>query len=428
MASLAWVLGALVGCGGSAGAPDADAAVDADHGEALGPALYPADRILSPLTPELVAHLREVHATLQAGAGADAVFAKIGDSHTVTTSYLGCFASSTAVDLAGRDLAATVAHFGAGDAAGTTPYQRVSAAATIGWAAFQALAGTPSPIEQELAAIHPAFATVMFGTNDIGYDRIDRYGQNLVAITDLLLARGIIPVLSTIPPRDDDAAAQTWVPRYNAIVRGVAQTRGVPLIDLHLALGPLAAHGLGPDHLHLETFPGGACKLTTAGLAHGNNTRNLATLETLDRLRRTILAAEPAPDATAAHLRGAGTSAQPFLVEQLPFADRRDTRTFGASEVASYPTCSPAAEGGNEVYYRLEVSGPTQLHAYVIDLDADVDLHVLRGAPTPDACFARGDTTVDTALTPGTYYVVVDTFVSAGTPKAGDYTVVITTD
>ncbi len=410
---IAFVL--LAGCGSSDSMTEVDASPPA-----LGPVLYPAGQTLSPLTPDLVAHLRTVHA-LSSRSGA--VFAKIGDSHTVSTSYLACFGGTT-VDLGGRDLTATVAHFKAGDAAGTTPYQRVSVAATVGWSAFQVLAGSPSPLAQEVTAIHPAFATVLFGTNDIGYNRIDRFGQNLASISDTLLAQGIIPVLSTLPPRDDDAAADAQVPRYNAIARGIAQTRGIPLVDLHAELLLLAGHGLGGDNLHLETYAGGACQLTAAGLAHGNNTRNLIVLQTLDRLRRTVVAAEDAPDADAPRLAGAGAPADPFVIAALPFADRRDTSSFGVDAITSYPACGPQDEHGNEVYYRLEVTTVGMFHVYAIDADADIDLHVLRDAPAASGCLARGDTIVDVQLVPGTYYIVADTF----SGKSGDYTIVVMRD
>lgn len=386
----------------------------------LAPVLYPGDRTLSPLTPDLVEHLRAIHA---ASTGSDRVFAKIGDSHTVSTSYLACFVGA-AVDLGGRDLAATVAQFAGSDAAGTSAFARTSLAATIGWAAFQALAGTPTPIDQELAAITPAFATVMFGTNDIGYGRIDRFGRNLATIADGLLAQGIIPVLSTIPPRDDSATADAEVPHYNAIARGIAQTRGVPLVDLHRELVVLPGHGLGGDGLHLESAPAGACQLTPTGLTHGNNLRNLHVLTTLDRLRRTVLAGEPAPDPDAPRLAGAGSPTDPFEITALPFADRRDTRTFGVDQHASYPPCGTQDQRGNEVYYRLELAAPATLQAYAIDADADIDLQLLAGAPTADACVVRADTTLVRRVEPGVYYLVADTYQGL----AGDYTLVVTVD
>jgi hypothetical protein len=403
------------GTDGPDGGMGIDAAVDP-----AAPVLYPTGQTLSPLTPDLVAHLRAIHAT---GTGEAMVFAKVGDSHTETPSYLACFAG-TNVDLGGRDLAATVAHFKAGDAAGTTPFQRVSIATKIGWSAFQVLSGTPSPLAQEIAALQPAFATVMFGTNDIGYNRIDRYGQNLATIADTLIAAGVIPIFSSIPPRDDDAAADLQVPRYNAVARGVAMTRGIPFVDLHRELAVLPGHGLGGDDLHLETYSGGACKLDATGIMHGNNVRNLWALSALDQMRRTVLAAEPAPDADAPRLAGHGAPDDPFLVSVLPFADRRDTATFGTDAITSYPACGPQDERGNEVYYRITLAAPAMLHAYVIDDTADVDLHLLADAPTSAACLARGDTAIDRQLAAGTYYVVADTF----SGKTGDFTIVVMTD
>ena len=231
-------------------------------------------------------------------------------------------------------------------------------------------------------------------------------------------------MLSTIPPRDDSAAADAQVPRYNAVARGVAQTRGVPLVDLHRELVALPGHGIGGDGLHLESFSGGACKLTAAGLAHGNNVRNLHVLTTLDRLRRTLLAGEPAPDADAPRLAGSGSPADPFVIAALPFADRRDTRTFGADLSASYPACGPQDQRGNEVYYRVDVAAPTTLHAYALDDAADIDLVLLAGAPAADACVARADTILDRQVEPGTYYVVADTYAGL----AGDYTIVVMED
>ena len=110
-----------------------------------------------------------------------------------------------------------------GSVGGTDPYRRGSLAATVGWSASAALSGSPSPLSRELDAARPRAATVMFGTNDIQSRDIFRYGANLLDITDQAIARGVIPILSTVPPRDDNADADLWVPRYNAVVLGVAR-------------------------------------------------------------------------------------------------------------------------------------------------------------------------------------------------------------
>jgi len=173
-----------------------------------------------------------------------------------------------------------------------------------------------------------------------------------------------------------------------------------------------------------SAYSGGACKLTAAGLEHGNNVRNLHVLATLDRVRRSLLAGEPAPDADAPRLVGAGAAEDPFVIAALPFADRRDTRTFGSATIASYGTCGPQDERGNEVYYRLDITAPVVLHAYVIDDAADIDLHLLGDRASAETCLARGDVEISRSLTPGTYYLVADTFEAS----AGDYTIVVMTD
>jgi hypothetical protein len=426
MTALVTVSPVLVACDEAPAVADQDAGVvDARAADAAPApvtfAQYPTDRTLSPLSPSVVAGLRAIHVT---ATGSDATFAKIGDSQTAASGYLTCFATA-AVDLAGHDLAGTLAHFKAGDAAGADPFARKSLAAVVGWPAFKAISGAPTPVELELAAIHPTFATIMFGSNDAGWVSIDRFGRNLIEIGDELLAHGVIPIYSSFPPRDDDPAADALVARYNAVVRGVASTRGLPFIDLHRELMSLPAHGLGPDHLHLASAAGGGCKLDPASLGHGNNLRNLLTLETLDRLRATVLDAMPAPDLELPRSAGSGLPADPLVIDAFPYADRRDTRA-GVRAIASYPGCSAADEGGPELYYQVTITAPTTLHAYALEAaGVDVDLQLLDAG---GACLGRGDTTIDHAVAAGTYTLVVDTFASGAIERGGEYVLVVTTD
>jgi len=375
------------------------------------PVIYPPDRTLSPITGELARRLRSV---ITAGTGRSEVVAKIGDSLTVAREYLGCFAVDRYVHLADREaLRPTIDWFSTPVAAGEPAWARKSLAAAKGWAAFRALAGQPSPIDRELAAIEPAFATVLFGTNDIGFARLDRYGRNLLDITDLLLARGVVPILSSIPPRDDDPAANVWVPRYNAVARAVAQARQVPFIDLHRELATVPRHGLTRDRVHLDSQLTG-CTFTATGLLHGNNRRNLLTLEMLDRLRRAVLLGEPAPDPDAARLTGTGTAVDPVVVSTLPFGDSRDTRTTSTAGAIDRYACGRSDAGGTEVYYRIDVTTKTRLRAYVIDRasnargSGDHDLYLLRDRIDPSACVARGSFALGAELAPGTYFLVVD--------------------
>ncbi|MEW6430051.1 MAG: SGNH/GDSL hydrolase family protein [Myxococcota bacterium] len=408
-----------------AGSPDAGA-VDAGR-QVL---VYPVGPLHSPLTPEVAAHLRAVAAR---GPGlADDVFAKVGDSNTVNTNYLSCFAG-TNVDLAGRTaLQPALDAFRGGTAGATTPFNRVSLAATVGWSAGAALAGSPSPLEREVAAISPRFATVMFGTNDVGFQDPYAFGRNLFTIADTLLAQGVVPIFTSVPRRDDSAAAGVWVPRYNLVTRGVAQARRVPFVDLYEALETVPAHGLGGDGVHLNVYaPSGArgCVLTPAGLGYGHNTRNLLTLEALARARGAVLG-EAAPDATAPLRGGDGTLASPIVIDGLPFVDVRDTRVDGERRVASYPGCASAAnESGPEVLYRLELAQPATVRAFVVSLSGvDVDVHLLSAPGDGQACLARNDKVVVRALAAGTSWLALDTYVSGGVELAGEYLLAVLVD
>lgn len=411
---------------GDAGGGDAgDAALDPDTGPPAptGRVVYTDDRDVSPVTEDLAAGLRGIAAR---GAANEHVFAKIGDSITVSTSFLDCF-DGTRFDLDGRtDLETTRAFFAAADTGGgVSPFSRTSLCATVGWSASAALAGAPRPIDAELDAITPRYASVMFGTNDVGFRTPFAFAENMLDITDTLLDRGVIPVLSSIPPRDDDPTADASVPLFGWLVRGIAQGRQVPFVDLHRAMLPLAAHGLGPDHVHPNAYSGGACVLTAAGLGYGYDQRNLLVLEALDRARR-AREGEAAPDASAPRTVGSGTFADPFVVDALPFTDLRSTATSSESRIDTY-ACSTANEGGTERYYRIDVSVATHLHAWLVDRGSvDVDLHLLDATGAAAGCIARDDRELQADLAPGTYYLSIDSYVTSDAmAHPGEYLLVL---
>lgn len=397
-----------------------------------GPAIYVAGRDHSPLTPAVVARLRrlrDAHPEM-----ADDVFAKVGASATVSRSFLHCFGGDPArIDLDGRDgLWATIDHFRAGDAGGVDPFRRESEAAVVGWSARSVLAGAPSALDREIDALAPRFAVVMYGTNDIQRRDIDGYAGDMLTLVDRLLARGVIPILTSIMPRDDDPEADRLVPSYNAVVRGVAEARQVPFVDFHRNLVPLPDHGLSSDRLHPSTYrPGGAprpCVFTPDGLRHGYNIRNLLTIQALDRLARVLLDDEPAPDPPARPRPGRGAPDDPFVVDRLPFADLRDTRASPHRSLEAYPSCDAGQdESGPEYVYRFDVARTTTIRAWVLDRgDVDVDLHLLADPDDPETCLDRDHHGLIADLAPGTWYFVVDTFVPRdGEPRAGEYLFVV---
>jgi hypothetical protein len=112
-----------------------------------------------------------------------------------------------------------------------------------------------------------------------------------------------------------------------------------------------------------------------------------------------------------------------ICVDRFPFTNTNDTSTSTRSIFDHY-SCAPATnESGNERVYRVEVPAPGFLSAAVYETSGvDVDVHIL-SALDSQACVSRGNLNAKADVTAGTWFVVVDTWVSAGVPQAGPYRV-----
>jgi hypothetical protein len=110
-------------------------------------------------------------------------------------------------------------------------------------------------------------------------------------------------------------------------------------------------------------------------------------------------------------------------VDRLPFRDRGDTRG-GPRTVDRYACAPDVDESGPERRYRIDVAHEGLLAVSLTGLDpgTDVDVHLLAG-PAPDDCLDRGHWRAAAWVRPGTYWIVVDTWVDAqGEPLPGAYT------
>ncbi len=404
-----------------------------------GPTRYPPDQVSSPVSTSVVARMEAIYAANPAPN--DDVFMKVGASGTVSTHLLYCFAGAAQpqYDLTwdGRDaLQPTVDWFRGGDAAGDTPFDRPTLAAESGRTAAWVMSGAPSPLEQEIAAIHPSFAFVNYGTNDMQMGITYRsalfpFYENFCDLLDSLEDQGIIPLISGLNPRADSTSAAQWVPTYDVVTRGIAEARQVPYLSLYLMSRDLPDQGLVSDGVHGNTYVDGTsqpCVFTAAGLEYNYNGRNLRSVQMLDDVRQTVLEAQPAPDPPTPPAAGSGTRADPVIIDGLPFTHAGDTRVAPESTMDDYPACdSGQDESGGEVVYRLELAASTPLRMIVLDRgDVDVDLHLLGASADPAGCLDRADRILETTLDAGTYHLVVDTYVpSDGIPRAGEYLLVV---
>lgn len=398
---------------------------------------YPAMGIHSPITAGLAAHLRRI-----AGRGLglrDDVFMKVGASGSASRLLMSCFAASEVRLGEFERLRPTLSAFQAARAGDTTPLDRRSLAARNGMGAGWAISGRPAPVDAEIAAIQPRYAVVAYGANDMHLGRsfwvaLGPFGRNLLTLTDRLVSRGVIPILSTIAPRDDNPEADLWVPVYNAVIRAVAQARQVPLLDLHNGLLTLPGHGRANDKLHANVYaPHGVvqpCAFEEAALAYGYNLRNLVTLQALDRVRRAILPGateEPHFDPAPPAMGGDGSPATPWEIAALPLSDARDLSRSRQLAYERYSGCGEGrAEGGPELIYRLRLAKATALRIVLINTgQAEVDLVLLDRTASPDGCVARADQRLEGTLLPGVYHLVVDTYLHQGLPRWGEYLLVV---
>lgn len=414
-----------------------DMPIDMSSPPSPAPTRYQDDQLISPLTPSVAAAMRAIYQ--RSSAPKDNVFMKIGASGTVSTRLLHCFApgSSYQVDLGGRtQLEPTIAYFNGGDAAGATPFDRQTLAAVSGRSASWAISGSPSPVDQEISAINPRFAFINYGTNDMQQGSSYRsamfpFYENMTTLIDSLTRRGIIPIITGLNPRTDNAEAARWVPTYNTLTRALAEARQIPYIDLYHASVELPDSGLLSDGIHgnAYTSQGSAqpCIFTDDALGFNYNIRNLLSLQSLDQTKRVTLDQDAAPDQPSPWL-GEGSPDAPYIIAQLPFTHTGDTSTSAHSLLDAYPSCdSGQNEAGPERYYKLTLSQRTPVRIMVFDsAGVDIDLHLLGASGDPMTCSARDDKTIETTLEAGDYTLVLDTFVSrANGPQPGPYTMIV---
>jgi hypothetical protein len=247
------------------------------------------------------------------------VFAKVGDSITESASFLkdnGCVLPPETVYFGSHaDLVPVVNRFtalrlpvGYTDAWCGVPnsFTRASHVAMSGMTsnfAFSATTLCAAPnntrLRCEYELMRPAYALVMFGTNDV-LANVDRpiadalatYTANMQAIIDQSIAMGVVPVVSTIPPlvvSTSVTAAQTVrVNDYNQVIADLAISNNIPLWNYHRAMTELGAinnFGISNDGIHPSIYHGSSAGIfLDEALKFGYNVRNLNAIQVLGAL------------------------------------------------------------------------------------------------------------------------------------------------
>jgi hypothetical protein len=234
------------------------------------------------------------------------VFAKVGDSITASNMSLRPLGED-AYKLGDYEEAFgdTRAYFSTAIARTGNSFVNKSLAAKVGWSASVVLNPNyadpahceegESPLDCEYRLLQPSFAFIMLGTNDVGFVSEATYRHNLERVVSETIRRGIVPLLSTIPPRTDSADIGEKVVRFNAIVREVAQDYRIPLMDYYALMNTLPNKGLSDDGVHPNVPPRGyvaVADFNARDLQYGYTARNLLMLATLSAVWQFLQAEE----------------------------------------------------------------------------------------------------------------------------------------
>ena len=396
--------------------------------------VYSGDRTQSPIDATVAQHLREIVAR---GHGAPGVFSKVGDSISSNESgvaggpFLNCFDGALEGTVsweinvrlgAYAALSPTIDFFKMTRIGLDDSWTRVSLSTRVSMTASWAINGMPAPVDQELAAANPRYAVVMYGSNDIAWsepyplaDRAQVYERNMRNLTDRLLAQGVVPLLTSMPP---DRDFFRYVPVYTGVLRAIAQGRQVPLIDFYkelMALGPpygLRTDGTHPNCAQYNT----CCFFDPASLSqYGYNVRNLITLQALDRMRQVMVPNAPGLDSQAPRVAGDGSATSPFIISQLPFGELRDLRASTATASGSLSCAGAPAVSGPQNLYKLVLTRPTSLRALVLDAGQGGQRISILSGPGLSSCLKTDARLVAGTFAAGTYYLSVN----APNPGAG---------
>jgi hypothetical protein len=246
-------------------------------------------RVISGIT----AHSREIFLKGQQLGNHPNVFSRVGDSITASPLFLTPFGSGQ-YDLGDYSnmLGPVVSYF-----AGS--FASPSLAAGNGWGADRIIepgysnpgfCGNETPLVCEYKHTRPAVALIMIGTNDSGGVDPAVYAANLRQIVQTSIDMGVIPVLSTIPPKHLDTWNNARVGQWNDIIRTTARQYDVPLLDYWYALQKAPNQGISADGVHPSAPPGSTTGyLTGPNLDYGFTIRNLTALQMLDALWHEVL-------------------------------------------------------------------------------------------------------------------------------------------
>jgi LysM repeat protein len=244
--------------------------------------------------------VREIFLHGQALGNRANVFSKIGDSITVSPVFLTAIGLGS-YQLHERSELQPVIDYYASAAArqDDNSFAYTSLSAKVGWRARAVLSpelADPAfcqpdegPLACEYRVVQPSVALIMLGTNDVSGTPVDQYETDMRSVIELTLERGIIPVISTLPPLVRPGL-EGRVELLNGVLVRLAGEYQVPLWDYWAALQGLPNQGLAGDGVHPNWAPAGhSADFSPEYLQYGMTVRNLTGLYVLDAVWRTVI-------------------------------------------------------------------------------------------------------------------------------------------
>ena len=295
-----------------------DLSVVSVTGEAVDATPVPGGAVVSGgIVSGVSSHARQIFLDGLAKGNLPHAFTKVGDSITASPNFLVPIGQGNYSLGEYGYLGAAIGFFSGPNGRGFNPFAASSMAARNGWSTASVLnpANTDpnvcrageTPLACEYRLTRPAVALIMLGTNDSGGMPAATFQANLQTIVQTSINMGVIPVLSTIPPKHYNPATDGRVFEFNQIIVATARAYDIPLVDYYQAMVGLPNQGLAPDGVHPSpAFDGLNAVFDAEHLKYGYPMRNFVSLQMLYTLWQQVLydadsvsppSAPPAPPA-----------------------------------------------------------------------------------------------------------------------------------
>jgi uncharacterized protein YraI len=329
-------------------------------------------------------HARDIFLSGRARGNSAYTFTRVGDSITASPYFLSQIGQGSYRLGNYGYLGGAISFFSGPNGRGANPFAAASIAARNGWSTESVLSPSladpgacrsgETPLECEYRLVRPSVALIMFGTNDSGGMPTATFQANLQRIVQISIDMGVIPVLSTIPPKHYNPVTDGRVPEFNQVIIATARAYDIPLWNYWQAMSVLPGEGLDADGVHPSIPPSGNAAIFDADqLNYGYTVRNLTALQVLytlwqqvlydgDNAPAATLPPQPTPGGGEPGEPGGGDNAscQGVLPPQLTVGGQGRVTPGAPNKLRSAPTTAAAQIGsipGEGVFAVL--GGPT---------------------------------------------------------------------